>query len=131
MSPTSKGDDDRLVELQATIESLIKEKNQLEENCHLLNQKLRVSEKIIDTYKSATAGAASDDVFDLGVPATEEVPDFVLHPNRTMNVHDSMASQLRFQEDIVVSLKDQIMRLGNQLKLGRQFRGISSSSIGN
>jgi len=131
MSPTSKGDDDRLLELQATIESLIKEKNQLEENCDFLNQKLRVSEKIIDTYKSATAGAASDDVFDLGVPATEEVPDFVLHPNRTMNVHDSMASQLRFQEDIVVSLKDQIMRLGNQLKLGRQFRGISSSSIGN
>jgi hypothetical protein len=112
--------------LDETIFDLMKENQTLRESRDSLDHRLRIAERVAGKYKSLIDDESELRAFT--ADCDNEVPELIYRPNHTLNATDSMNSQLRYQEDIVVSVKDQIMRLGNQLKLGRQLRGLS---IGN
>ena len=121
---------DRVLELERTLmysdpdHRLSKENDILREQIKDLQIRLTVAETLVDKLKqvqhsSESFGYDISNSFNVNDAENQKQFDYSHLP-----VAEQVSCHLKVQEDLLVSVKEQVMKINNQLTLGRRLRGI-------
>ena len=97
-------------------EKLVAENNALRDRISDLEIQLQVAENLVDKLKQVQQ---STDFLGFASVSQSKLPDL-----SHLDAPEQFSANLKLQEDLLVSVKEQVMRIGNQLSLGQRLRGI-------
>ena len=98
-------------------DSLVEENKLLKDKVAELEVQLKAADILITKLKQVRTSTEQFG-FDF-TPTDVNIPDF-----SHMKVPERFTANLKLQEDLLVSLKEQVMRINSQVHLGRRLRGI-------
>ncbi len=97
-------------------QNLVAENNALRDRIAELEIQLQVTENLVEKLKQVHQ---TTEHLGFAPVAQSGVPDF-----SHLGTSQQFSANLKLQEDLLVSVKEQVMRIGNQLSLGQRLRGI-------
>jgi len=102
-------------------DKLVEENISLKDRISELEVQLRAADILIEKLKQVRA-STDQFGFDFSSQGSLDIPDY-----SHMEVSHQFAAHLKLQEELLVSVKEQVMRINNQVNLGRRLRGIPLS----
>ena len=99
-------------------DQLVEENNSLKDRISELEVQLRAADILIEKLKQVRA-STDQFGFDFSSQGSLDIPDY-----SHMEVSHQFAANLKLQEELLISVKEQVMRINNQVNLGRRLRGI-------